>query len=153
MNRRRRLLLLRNIAWAIVILVLCAIPPGATPVPRAALIPHADKLVHLFLFLVMSFLLHGALRAWTRVGAARLIALVVLCCTAYGGAIELLQDHYLGRDGEWTDLLADATGAVAGSLARFALARGKRRKRATGNGGKRVYLPGDGDAPPPRHHK
>jgi VanZ family protein len=120
---RRLFSLLHNLAWAVVIFLLCAAPPSA--LPRAS-ISHADKLAHFGLFFVMSFLLLDTLGAWTRLGAARSIVVVVLCCTAYGGVIEMLQANYLHRGGEWMDLLADGAGAIAGSLAYFAL---KRRKK------------------------
>ncbi|MDR2413860.1 MAG: VanZ family protein [Odoribacteraceae bacterium] len=131
----RRAILSRNIAWATVIFVLCAIPPGTIPASRGA-IPQADKLVHFFLFLVMSLLLHAATRPLARPRPARAILLVILCCTAYGGMIEILQARYLHRGGEWMDLLADSAGAVAGSLAYLALGRWKRKRPLKGVGKK-----------------
>jgi VanZ family protein len=110
MNARRSLFL-RNVAWAIVVFALCAVPGSVMPGRMA--IPHADKVVHFTLFLVMGFLARGAWRGGTwRVGL-----LVVLGCAAYGGLIEVLQERYFHRGGEWLDLLADVAGAVAGCLA------------------------------------
>jgi VanZ family protein len=42
---------------------------------------------------------------------------------AYGGLIEILQDRYFQRGGEWLDLLADAVGAVVGTVASIAVRR------------------------------
>jgi VanZ family protein len=122
----RRSLLPRAIAWAIVILVLCAIPSSAIPVTRVT-IPGADKLVHFLLFLVMGFLARGELRERARLGTWPAFALSLLACTAYGGMIEILQENFFHRGGEWLDLLADTAGAIAGNLARLPLERGKKR--------------------------
>ena len=51
---------------------------------------------------------------------------VVIGVIAFGGTIELVQP-YVGREGEWADLLADALGAVlAGALAVTLVRAGRR---------------------------
>ncbi|MDR1274250.1 MAG: VanZ family protein [Odoribacteraceae bacterium] len=119
---KRNAFLALVILWATVIFTLCAIPSSSFPSTRVA-IPHADKIVHFFMFLVMSVLLHGELRSRARLRRAWACVITILACVAYGGLIEVLQDRYFQRGGEWLDLLADAVGAVIGTLTSVATRR------------------------------
>ncbi|MDR2130096.1 MAG: VanZ family protein [Odoribacteraceae bacterium] len=123
----RRALLFRNIAWAIVIFVLCTFPPNIAPFLPVTTY-HADKLAHFFLFFVMNLFLYGELRLYTRLRPAWVCVLSILCCIVYGGVIEILQETYFHRNGEWLDLLADGVGAIAGSLAYLTFERRRRSK-------------------------
>lgn len=49
-KKRKQLLLFRNIIWALVIFVLCAMPSEDIPNPHWD-IPHLDKVVHFGMFL------------------------------------------------------------------------------------------------------
>ena len=126
----RRALLLLAIAWSVLVFILCTIPPGALPA-LPALLPGADKLAHAFLFLVMGYLpVAGRRSRGTSTATWRAATIAILCCTLYGGAIELLQEYYFHRSGYWADLLADAAGATAGSVSR--LLRERRRGLPSG---------------------
>ena len=48
-KKRKQLLLFRNIIWALVIFVLCAMPSEDIPNPHWD-IPHLDKVVHFGMF-------------------------------------------------------------------------------------------------------
>jgi VanZ family protein len=77
-------------------------------------IPHADKLVHIFLFYVLAFfILHFLIRKRTQPSLHLLLA--VCFVTLYGIALEYVQ-LYTGRDFDVWDMVADAVGAF-GALA------------------------------------
>ena len=77
-----------------------------------------DKLVHVFVFGVLSFLL---IRAFMHLVAASRFktnpkAWAVLIGLIYGAVIELLQEYvFIGRTGDLKDVVANAIGSFAGS--------------------------------------
>ena len=76
---------------------------------RAFPIPHADKLVHIFLFYVLAFLF---LLFLIKKHTQRSFHLFMAVCfvTVYGIALEYVQ-LYTGRDFDVWDMVADAIGA------------------------------------------
>jgi VanZ family protein len=126
---KRRVLLAGDLLWATLVFVLCALPSSAFPDIRLFAFPHADKVVHLFLFFVMSFLLRAGISARTGCNLARATLITILACITYGGIIEILQGALFHRGAEWLDLLADTIGAIAGSLASIAMARLRAKKK------------------------
>lgn len=81
----------------------------------------SDKLHHLVAFGLLTLPVSATRPRW--------IPGVLLAAIAYGGAIEIVQP-YIGRFGEWGDLLADAAGALIGSAAGLAVSRDWRVLRA-----------------------
>ena len=73
--------------WALLILVLCLMPGTALPMWHWADLFSVDKLVHAFLFAVLTLL---CLRAFEAPGPKTVLA-AVLACAAYGGGLELMQ--------------------------------------------------------------
>ena len=71
-------------------------------------VPGSDKVHHLLAFAALAFPLSAA--------RPRLAPWVVLGVVAYGALIEIIQP-YTGRHAEWGDLVADAGGAILGSVA------------------------------------
>jgi len=86
-----------------------------SPAPPVSINTGWDKANHLLAFAALLF--SGRL-AW-----AQRPALLGLALLAYGGLIELAQMQIPGRDGEWADLLADASGMGLGLLAFMLLRR------------------------------
>lgn len=125
----------RLVVLAAVITALLAVAVAyatLTPVPPAAVrVQHLDKVAHAVAFFALVLPLASVLTA--RASVLAVVALAIL----YGAAIELVQPR-VGRGAEWGDLLADATGALAGAalgrwlrprlLARFS-------RRAVGSAG------------------
>ncbi len=106
-----------GLLWALLILSLCAIP--GSQLPRLSFLDwlRSDKIVHLFLFGVLSFLfLKGFQRQSTFISlhhSPKLYSFFI--CAAYGIAIELLQEYVFShRTGEVYDAIADAAGALIG---------------------------------------
>jgi len=109
--------LLPALLWALFILIICGVPGHR--IPRVDFLDwlKPDKLVHLFVFGVLCFLmirgltksatvefLHSHPRLWS-----------VLISIAYGALIEVLQATvFIDRSGDVRDALADAIGALIG---------------------------------------
>ena len=110
--------LIPAILWAAFILVICGIPGQNLPHLDLWKWLKPDKLLHLFVFGVLSFLLiksfvkpeaNDTLRANPKVWA-------VLLGLSYGALIELLQEYvFIGRTGDIRDAIANAIGCLVGS--------------------------------------
>ncbi len=95
--------------WTSLILIACLMPPSG--LPKAPFIAGLDKVVHIILFAIWSFLLTGYTRSTAFV--------VLLAGFALGTGIEFLQEiSAMGRSFEWWDVVADMTGVVLGYLVR-----------------------------------
>lgn len=98
--------------WTLLILTACLMPPSG--MPKTPFIPGLDKIVHIVLFAIWSFLLAG----YTRSTAL----MVLLTGFALGTGIEFLQEALaMGRSFEWWDVAADVSGVVLGYLVRMHL--------------------------------
>ena len=102
--------------WTFVILVLCWIPriylSGEEKIAKPFFVPNFDKLVHLGIFAVFSFL-------WMRVGSSRSRAWwVVVAGVALAVITELGQEiPIVNRDCNVADGLADSVGVIVGLVA------------------------------------
>ncbi|MBO7337909.1 MAG: VanZ family protein [Paludibacteraceae bacterium] len=81
-------------------------------------IPHFDKAVHFFMFMLMAmataveFVFSGR-RKYKSFPVRRSWLSIVVYPTLYGGLIELLQNYFVAqRDGDWVDFIADFAGTV-----------------------------------------
>lgn len=109
------------LVWAAVILILTGLPGDAFP----EIIDFwdwlgPDKLVHVFMFGTLSFLIFYSLRKQYRKSKQRyMYVLVILGVTlAYGLLTEVLQANvFVGRDGNIFDFIANSIGALTGWLA------------------------------------
>ncbi|MCM1030846.1 MAG: VanZ family protein [Oscillibacter sp.] len=115
MGERKKtwVLLGRNIAWAAIIFVLCALPSENIPDPHLN-IPHLDKVVHFGMFFIMAVLLCNELEYQTRFRLRKIYMITVSIAFLYGGTIEILQQYCFERSGDVWDLVADIFGAVIG---------------------------------------
>lgn len=115
-NKQRWVLLSRNIIWAAVIFILCAMPSEHVPDPHLN-IPHLDKIVHFGMFFIMAVLLCNELEYQTRFHLRKIYMITVSIAFLYGGTIEILQQYCFERSGDIWDLAADVFGAAAGCWA------------------------------------
>lgn len=118
------------IAWALLIAFLCLTPGKALPQWEWADLLSVDKLVHVFMFGILSYLLARGLRdREARAWPDRKVLLVAgMLSFVYGGLMELLQEFPgLGRRGDLVDLTANTIGAVVGS---YVVCRSWGRQRA-----------------------
>jgi len=128
-RKKPRFLLLRNIIWAIVIFILCAMPSESIPDPHLN-IPHVDKVVHFGMFFILALLVCNELEYQTRLSLRKIYITAVCIAFVYGGIIELLQQYCFNRSGDVADLLADVVGAIAGCLVYPLLKRWYRKIRS-----------------------
>lgn len=92
----------------------CLITPDDVPNLPSILPISWDKLVHFGMFFLLSFVnfidyykLHDGkpiMRKWIFWG--------LILPIFYGGMIEVLQENYFSRSGEWLDFVADALGSL-----------------------------------------
>jgi len=103
--------------WAVIVMVLCGLPGEQIPELTFLEWLRPDKIVHLILFGVQSYLLCVGLKRQTSfpalAGNAILIALTI--SIVYGALIEVLQDTiFINRNGDIRDAIANAIGALLG---------------------------------------
>ncbi|MBO74838.1 MAG: hypothetical protein CMD33_06170 [Flavobacteriales bacterium] len=104
------------LTWASLILGLHAIP--GTELPQETLwdLLHVDKLVHLFMFAVLSCSVFVALGKKGVIRKYKWYAGLAL--VLYGIGLEFAQHvWFVGRESSWGDILADGVGVLAGRLA------------------------------------
>jgi VanZ family protein len=101
-----------SVGWAAFIFAGCLLP--GKDVPSLTIFQY-DKLVHFGIFAVLAFL---CLAVYKYPGTVKNSLKVLLICTAYGYAVELLQGSGLveGRSCDLYDALADSIGALIGIL-------------------------------------
>ncbi|MFD2787006.1 VanZ family protein [Hymenobacter rubripertinctus] len=114
----RRAFVVLPLAWAAFILVSTLTPANSMPpTPHWELLAF-DTAAHAFVFGVLAVLATFSARRqrWWPGLRARAFGTVLVAAIGMGAAIELLQMGMdLGRNGEWSDILSDALGVVAGS--------------------------------------
>lgn len=110
-----------SILWGILILVLTLMPGNDIPsVPVWFEKLHPDKIVHLFLFAVFTFLLVNGFR---KQGSPSIVAKYALFISMFisiifGGTTELLQGWFIPlRTAEWKDFYSDSAGTLIVILA------------------------------------
>jgi len=106
-----------GILWAIFIFILCVLPGSAIPHYRWTDLLSADKLIHTFLFLVLTLLLIRGFRKQSQSAFLKTNAIVIifLFCLIYGGMLELIQNYWLtDRYGSWFDFIANSVGSASG---------------------------------------
>lgn len=103
----------RSYMALLAILLVCVIrlPQPDREIPVA----HADKWVHLLLYMGLSSLLwldqqRAQLQGWPK------IIVLWLLPIAWGGLIELLQGTLFARSAEWMDMVANMVGVALGAL-------------------------------------
>lgn len=105
------------IAWAILILILCGIPGNNFPKLSFLDWLRPDKIVHLILFGVQSFLLIKSFSSQSSSPRLKQNAerWGVIISISYGALVEVLQATiFIGRSGDVRDAMANAIGALIG---------------------------------------
>ena len=107
------LLLISSVVWAMLIFVLCTMPPS--DVPKFNIL-YFDKLAHFGVFFIQSILLSLLFNFQTRKSYYQIIILSTLMAFVYGGIIEILQSKFFNRSGDFYDLIADILGGFFGAI-------------------------------------
>ncbi|MDO8896235.1 MAG: VanZ family protein [Bacteroidales bacterium] len=120
------------ILWALFVILITGLPGNYFPEVKSFwdwISP--DKVVHLFIFGVFSFLVMHGSRAQYFGGRHRYVIVVALLTgIAYGGLTELLQYYvFIGRFGNFFDFYANVAGTISG-VALFMLLNRKNKKKS-----------------------
>lgn len=105
-----------SLIWAILILIMCAIPGGSLPKSNLFNIPNLDKIVHAALYFPLAFFL-GAEFDLSKRNLLRIFGplITMVIVAIYGGLIEIMQDRlFVNRSADIVDFLADVMGGLAG---------------------------------------
>jgi VanZ family protein len=107
-----------TISWAAIVFFLHIIQLDLPKDEPLFKIPHADKLVHLTMFAILSFLIG---RCYETIRNTKLnipsIITILIVCAAYGAILEWLQaNRTTERSGDAWDWIADLIGIVIGLL-------------------------------------
>ena len=114
------------ILWAIIVLILCDMPPASLHGNNVPIFEGMDKLVHTGFFFVLTVLLFfGKIRQQHSYSyRIQTIIKIILFTSVLGGGIELLQwKVFTYRSAEWWDLFADMTGVGMGVFSYILLHR------------------------------
>lgn len=103
------------IVWLIIITILSGYP--GNKIPESPFL-NFDKLVHLGIYLTLSFTLCFAVfRKESKNNPRKINFFIVLFGIFYGGFMEILQHYiFINRSGSWYDFFANAIGATIGVL-------------------------------------
>lgn len=102
-----------TIVWSIVIILLSVIKFDVDEAEtEIMLIPHIDKWIHFLLYLVLG----GVLCFETHISTFFSKMLVVFYPFVLGGLLELIQEFFVYRSGDWIDFFADILGSYIGIL-------------------------------------
>jgi len=105
-----------GLAWLIMVLSLARTP--STHIPNFV-IPHLDKILHFGMYFLLTslFLYEAKIQSISKIDAKKMLLLIFLLTTFYGGLMELLQATLSStRHGDWYDFLANTAGVVAAIL-------------------------------------
>jgi VanZ family protein len=108
----------KSIIWAAIIAYGCLLREPRLPLPP---MEGGDKWLHLIFFAIL-----GALLYWEsgKIGLqkGRLWLVAVILPIAYGGIIEVLQEHFFyPRTGDWIDWATDCIGIIFGAGIAYAV--------------------------------
>lgn len=104
------------ISWTVALIVAHAVPGQHVPTVEWDLF-QLDKVVHFVLFAIFSFLWHSAFHKQTaryklKVYSLRIVGISSILLAL---ALETMQSTiFVNRSFQWTDLIADSAGALAG---------------------------------------
>lgn len=107
----------RSACWLIIIFILTFLP--GNEVNKVKLFHHADKLIHLLLFVVLSILLLYDLNKFHKVSGMGMNRIFIVIATGMSAGIltEVIQYLYIpGRTGSIIDFISDFTGITTGLI-------------------------------------
>jgi VanZ family protein len=105
-----------SLIWAILIMVVCAIPGNDLPEIRLFTIPNFDKIVHAVLYFPLAFVIGAEFdlskKIWLKLAGPGFTMVII---ALYGGLIEILQAKlFVDRSADLDDVLFDLIGGLAG---------------------------------------
>lgn len=99
--------------WTLIILLLSALPSSSLKLPTGSNIPHLDKIAHLVMYFIFTFLWARVLE--THYEKRKIVLYSLIGCFLYGLLLEILQKMFFTtRDFELLDILSNIGGGIAG---------------------------------------
>ena len=111
-----RKLFIISLIWAVLILIVCAVPGNDLPSSPLFSIPNFDKLVHAGLYFPLAIFVGAEFdlsrKKWLHFSGPFLTLLII---GLYGGLIEILQAKlFINRSADFDDFLFDMIGGLGG---------------------------------------
>jgi VanZ family protein len=103
---------LLGILWTLTILFLSFLPNKTFPKVE---IWSPDKLVHIFIYMVLSILFGISIYQDQQKINRKLFIIYILCCISFGWLIEIFQPILTDRYYEFYDIVANTVGVIIGS--------------------------------------
>ncbi len=104
------------VLWGCLIIVLSLLPGGKTNLQLFG-IPYADKVGHFGMYAIWSFLIYNAFFRPNKLTRPQAFWSTIILSTLIGIALEYGQNTVtIGRSYELADMVANALGAISGSL-------------------------------------
>ncbi|NLC49204.1 MAG: VanZ family protein [Bacteroidales bacterium] len=123
-----RYIILPALVALVIFYVTCIVNVDSIPVPKKVL--HYDKLAHFLMFFTLSaaiyfdyYWLHKR-----KPNKYRLLFFGLIIPVIYGGLIEIVQEHFFSRSGDWYDFYADALGSLTATVILFIFIRMRRKQ-------------------------
>jgi len=107
-----------SIIWAIIIVFLSLLSFQNIEKDNIQLIPHVDKIIHTFMYFILSFLLSYELKLSAKTSFLRIIY-VFISCSVFGTIMEILQLFSVYRTTDFIDVLFNISGTIIGITAYF----------------------------------
>lgn len=105
------------LVWALIILILCGVPGEKLPELSFLQWLKPDKIAHIVMFGVQSFLLMRGFERQTKFPflARNVVSTSIIISIVFGCVVEVLQDHlFIQRSGDVRDAIANSLGAFTG---------------------------------------
>ncbi len=113
------------VLWGCLIIMLSLLPGGKTNLQLFG-IPYADKVGHFGMYAIWSFLIYHAFIRPDKLTPAKAFWLTILLSSLIGILLEYGQNTvFIGRSYELADMVANALGAVAGTIAGYIVIKKK----------------------------
>lgn len=100
---------------AIIFYLSCLVTPTEVPDVEFNLPIPADKIVHFCMYFGLSATIafNYIFRNRGRIIILKMAIFGIILPILYGGLLEILQDNYFNREGDWMDFLANSIGSIS----------------------------------------
>ena len=123
-----RYIILPSIIALVIFYMTCLVNVESIPVPARFL--HFDKLAHFGMFFVLSGVIYYDYYKLHKgePNKFRWLLFGLIIPVIYGGVIEIVQEHFFSRSGEWLDFFADSMGSLSATALAFIYIKIRRKR-------------------------
>lgn len=114
-----RYIILPALVALVIFYMTCIVKVDSIPVPKKIL--QYDKLAHFGMFFTLSAAIYFDYYRLHKSKPSKLRWLLfgLIIPVIYGGVIEIVQEHFFARSGDWMDFLADSLGSLSATAIAF----------------------------------